>query len=139
MQMCWFFRRSLVAYQAGMLGQQSSLRMARHLAACPACQQELQAQRRLTSLLHSLPPPSRPETYWSGALQQLQMKIRQRPPESGGLGWFDYLTGFATNPAHALVSVALVGMALFGTVIYLGLEDEALIFFISYVLPMMLY
>jgi anti-sigma factor RsiW len=139
MKLCWFFRRGLVAYQEGMLGQRRSLWVAQHLATCPACQQELRAQRQLTALLRSLPPPARSETYLPEALQRLQMKIRQESPASGGPGWFDYLAGSATNPAHAMVSVALVAMALFGTVTYLGLEDEVVIFFISYVLPMMLY
>jgi hypothetical protein len=46
--------------------------------------------------------------------------------------------GSSDNPAHALISVALVGMALFGTVTFLGLEDEAFIFFTSYLLPIVL-
>jgi hypothetical protein len=37
-----------------------------------------------------------------------------------------------------LVSVALVGMALFGTVTFLGLEDAAFIFLTSYLLPIVL-
>jgi hypothetical protein len=36
------------------------------------------------------------------------------------------------------VPVALVGMALFGTVTFLGLEDEAFVFFTSYFLPIVL-
>jgi len=42
------------------------------------------------------------------------------------------------SPVQALVPVALVGMALFGTVTFLGLEDEAFVFFTSYLLPIVL-
>jgi anti-sigma factor RsiW len=138
MRMCWLLRGSIVAYQDGTLGQRSAQRVARHLHTCPTCQRELQDLQRVTHLLHTLPDPSRPSAYWPGALQQLQAKIQQRPPEPIRSGWFDYLTSAAEHPAHALVSVALVGMALFGTVTYLGLEDAALIFLTSYLLPIML-
>ena len=92
----------------------------------------------MTHLLHALPRPSRPSTYWPGALQQLQRKIQQRPREPVRPGWGDYLTGSSEYPAQALISVALVGMALFGTVTFLGLEDEAFTFLTSYLLPMVL-
>jgi anti-sigma factor RsiW len=138
MQLCWSIRRVLGAYQDGTLGQRRALRIARHLHTCPACQRELLELQRVTRLLQSLPGPSRPPAYWPGALRQLQRKIQQRPPEPVRPGWFDYLTGSSEYPAQALVSVALVGMALFGTVTFLGLEDEAFIFFTSYLLPIML-
>jgi anti-sigma factor RsiW len=138
MKLCWLIRRRLVGYQDGTLGRRSALRVAHHLHTCPACQGELQGLQRVTQLLRSLPGPSRPSTYWPGALQQLQRKVQQRSPEPIGPGWFDYIRGSSENPAHALVSVALVGMALFGTVTFLGLEDEAFTFFTSYLLPLML-
>src|SRR5262245_11273453 len=139
MKLCWFIRRYLVAYQDEMLGQRRALWVARHLRTCLACQRELHTQQRVTALLRSLPYPSRQATYWPEALQQLQMKTRQQPPEAYRSGWFDYLTGAFASPAHALVSVALVGMALLGTVTFLGLGDEVLITFISYILPIMQY
>ena len=138
MKLCWSIRRVLGAYQDGTLGQRRALRVARHLHTCPACQRELLELQRVTRLLQSLPGPSRPSAYWPGALRQLQRKIQQRPPEPVRPGWFDYLTGSSEYPAQALVSVALVGMALFGTVTFLGLEDEAFIFFTSYLLPIVL-
>jgi anti-sigma factor RsiW len=138
MKLCWLIRMSLVPYQEGTLGRRRALWVAHHLHTCPACQRELQALRRVTHLLHSLPSPARPSVYWPGALQQLGRQIRQRPPEPVRPAWFDYLGGSSENPAHALVSVALVGVALFGTVTFLGLEDEALSFFTSYLLPLML-
>ena len=138
MKMCWSIRRVLVAYQDEALGHRRAQRVGRHLHTCPACQRELQELQRVTHLLHSLPGPSRPSTYWPGALRQLQGKIQQRPRDPIRSGWLDYLTCSSDNPAQALVSVALVGMALFGTVTFLGLEDEAFIFFTSYLLPIVL-
>lgn len=138
MTLCWLMRRYLIAFQDGTLGQRRAQRVARHLHTCPTCQRELQDLQRVTHLLHSLPDPSRPAVYWPGALRQLQGKIQQRSPEPVGSGWFDYLTGASEHPAHALVSVAVVGMALFGTVTFLGLEDAAFIFLTSYLLPIIL-
>ena len=138
MKMCWPIRRVLCAYQDGALGHRRAQRVGRHLHTCPACQQELQELQRVTHLLHSLPSPSRPSAYWPGALRQLQGKIQQRPRDPIRSGWLDYLTCSLDNPAQALVSVALGGMALFGTVTFLGLEDEAFIFFTSYLLPIVL-
>jgi hypothetical protein len=94
--------------------------------------------QRVTHLLHSLPAPSRPSAYWPGALRQLLGKIRRPPPEPAQSGCFAYLTGSAEHPAYALVSVALLGMALLGTVTFLGLEDVTFIFLTSYLLPMVL-
>jgi len=138
MKMCWSIRRGLVAYQDGTLGQRRAQRVARHLPTCPTCQRELLELQRVTRLLHSLPAPSRPSAYWPGALRRLQGKIQQQPRDPVRSSWFDYLTYSSENPAQALVSVALVGMALFGTVTFLGLEDEAFIFFTSYLLPIVL-
>jgi anti-sigma factor RsiW len=138
MKLCWSIRRVLSAYQDGALGQRRALGVACHLHTCPACQRELLELQRVTRLLQSFPGPSRPSAYWPGALRQLQRKIQQRPPEPVRRGWFDYLTGSSEYPAQALLSVALVGMALFGTVTFLGLEDEAFIFFTSYFLPIVL-
>ena len=138
MKMCWSIRRGLVAYQDETLGQRRAQRVGRHLHTCPTCQRELQELQRVTRLLHSLSGPSRPSAYWPGALRQLQGKIQQRPPEPVRSGWFEYLSGSSENPAHALVSVALVGMALFGTLTFLGLEDAAFIFLTSYLLPIVL-
>ncbi len=138
MRMCWLIRRGIVAYQDGTLGQRRTQRLARHLITCPTCQRELLKIQRVTHLLHSLPNPSRPAAYWPGALRQLQERIQQRPPQPVRSGWFDYLTGSAEHPAHALVSIALVGMALFCTVTFLGLEDAAFSFLASYLLPLVL-
>ena len=138
MNMCWLIRRGLVAYQDGTLGQRRTQRVARHLPTCPTCQRELLELQQVTRLLHALPGPSRPSAYWPGALRQLQGKIQQQPPEPIRSGWFDYLTGSSEHPAQALVSVALVGMALFGTVTFLGLEDAAFSFLTSYLLPIVL-
>lgn len=138
MKMCWSTRRVLGAYQDGALGHRRAQQVGRHLHTCPACQRELQELQRVTRLLHALPIPSRPSEYWPGALLQLQRKIQQRPRPPVRSGWLDYLTWSPENPAQALVPVALVGMALFGTVTFLGLEDEAFVFFTSYLLPIVL-
>jgi anti-sigma factor RsiW len=138
MKWCWSIRRVLGVYQDGALGHRRTQHVARHLRACPACQRELLELQRVTRLLHSLPIPSRPSEYWPGALLRLQRKIQRRPRPPVRSGWLDYLTWSPENPAQALVPVALVGMALFGTVTFLGLEDEAFVFFTSYLLPIVL-
>jgi hypothetical protein len=68
----------------------------------------------------------------------LQGKIQQRPRDPVRSGWLDYLSCSSENPTQAFASVALVGMALFGTVTFLGLEDAAFIFLTSYLLPIVL-
>jgi anti-sigma factor RsiW len=139
MQMCWSIRKALDAYQDGTLGERRAQRVARHLHTCQACQRELLERQRLTHLLNSLPAPSRPSEYWPGALLQLQRKMQQRPRDPVRSGWLDFLTRVPDNPAQALVPVALGGMALFGTIAFLGLEDEAFVFFASYLLPIVLH
>jgi anti-sigma factor RsiW len=138
MKLCWSIRRVLGVYQDGALGHRRTQRVARHLQACPACQRELLELQSVTRLLHSLPSPSRPSEYWPGALRQLQRKLQQRAQPPVRSGWLDYLTWSPENPVQALVPVALVGMALFGTVTFLSLEDEAFVFFTSYLLPIVL-
>jgi anti-sigma factor RsiW len=138
MKMCWSIRRVLCAYQDGALGQRRSQRVARHLHACPACQRELLDLQRVTLVLRSLSGPSRPPEYWPWALLRLQEKLRHQPREPVRSSWLDYLRCSPEAPAQALVPVALVGMALFGTVTFLGLEDEAFVFFTSYLLPIVL-
>jgi anti-sigma factor RsiW len=138
MKLCWLIRRGLFAYQDGTLGQRKTQQVTRHLHTCPTCRQEFLELQRVTHLLHSLPAPARPSTYWPGALRRLQGSIQPRPTEPVRSGWFDSLTGLCENPAHVLVSVTLVGMALFGTVTFLGLEDAAFILLTSYLLPIVL-
>jgi anti-sigma factor RsiW len=138
MKMCWSIRRVLGAYQDRALGHRRAQRVARHLHTCPACQQELLDLQRVTLFLQSLPGPSRPPEYWPRALSQLRGKLQQRPREPVRSGWLDFLRCSAETPAQALVPVALVGMALFGTVTFLGLEDEAFVLFTSYLLPIVL-
>ena len=138
MKMCWLIRGGLAAYQDGTLGRRRARRVARHLPTCHSCERELRDLQRVTHLLHALPGPSRPPAYWPAALRQLQGKIQRRPPEPARSSWFNRLTGVSENPAHALVSVTLVGMALFGTVTFLGLEEAAFIFVTSYLLPVVL-
>jgi hypothetical protein len=50
----------------------------------------------------------------------------------------EYLRGTLQNPGQALVPVTLVSMALFSTLTSLGLEEEAFVFFSSYLLPIVL-
>ena len=138
MKMCWLFRRALGAYQDGALGRRRAQRVVRHLHTCPACQRELLELQRVTYLLRSLPRPSRAPDYWLSTLHQLQGKVQHLPRYSIRSTWLEYLRGSPENPAQALVPVTLISMALFGTVTFLGLEDEAFAFFASYLLPMAL-
>jgi hypothetical protein len=94
--------------------------------------------QQVTHLLHSLPGPSRPSDYWPGAIQHLQGKIRQQAQAPIRTAWRDCLTWSSARPAQALIPVSLIGMALFATVTFLGLEGEAFTFFNSYLLPFVL-
>jgi anti-sigma factor RsiW len=138
MRMCWSIRRALGSYEDGVLGRRRTLRVARHLHTCPACQREFLERQQVTLLLRSLVGPSRPPEYWSRALLQLQRKIQQQPRYSIRSAVLDYLRSSAGNPAQALLPVTLVGMALFSTLTFLGLEGEAVVFFTSYLLPIVL-
>jgi anti-sigma factor RsiW len=135
---CWSIRSALGAYEDGGLGPRRAQRVARHLHRCPACQRELLERQRVTLLLRSLPGPSRPPDYWPDALLRLQRKMQQRPRHPIRSALVDYLRGSAGNPAQALLPVTLVGMAVFSTVTFLGLEGEAVLFFTSYLLPIVL-
>ena len=138
MRMCWLVRRALGAYEDRMLGGRRAQRVARHQQTCPACQREFRERQRVTLLLRSLQGPSRPPEYWPHALLHLQGKIQQRPRYPLRSALLDYLRNLAGNPAQALLPVTLVGMALFSTVTFLGLEAEAVVFFTSYLLPIVL-
>ncbi len=138
MKICWLVRRALGVYQDGALGHRRAQQVARHLQTCPACQRELLEWQRVTHLLRSLPGPSRPPAYWRSAVQQLQGKVQHLPRYPSRSSWLEYLRGSPENPAQALVPVTLLSMALLGTVTFLGLEDEALALFTSYLLPMAL-
>jgi anti-sigma factor RsiW len=138
MKMCWLVRRGLVAYQDGALGRRRAERVTRHLYTCPACRRDFLELQQVTLLLRSLPGPSRPSEYWPWALLQLQGKIQQRPRYPSRSSVLEYLRGSPENPAQALVPVTLASIAFFGTVAYLGLEDEAFVFFTAYLLPIIL-
>jgi anti-sigma factor RsiW len=138
MRMCWSIRRGLGVYEDGALGRRRAQRVARHLQTCPACPRELLELQRVTRLLRSLPGPSRPPEYWPRAFRQLQGKIQQRPRYPVRSAMLDYLRDSAGNPAQAILPLTLVGMALFSTLTFLGLEGEAVVFFTSYLLPIVL-
>ncbi|SRR6266498_1665596 len=138
MKMCWSVRRALVAYQDGALGRRRAQRVARHLHTCAACQRDLAELQRVTLLLRSLPGLSRPPEYWPWALRQLRGKIQQLTRYPIRSSWLEYLRGTPESPTQALVPLALVSMALFSTLTLLGLEQEAFVFFSSYLLPIVL-
>ena len=135
---CWSIRSALGAYEDGELAGRRAQRLARHLHRCSSCQRELRERQRVTLLLRSLPEPSRPPAYWSDARLRLHGKMRQEPRHPIRSALVDYLRGSAGNPAQALLPVTLVGMALFSALTFLGLEGEAVIFFTSYLLPIVL-
>ena len=138
MMRCWLIRRVLAPYQDGALGHGRAQRVGRHLRTCPACQRELLALQQVTHLLHSLPGPSRSSDYWPRAIQQLRRTIQRQPRAPVRSAWLDCLTWSPANPVQALIPVSLIGMALFATVTFLGLEEEAFTFFNSYLLPIVL-
>jgi anti-sigma factor RsiW len=138
MKICWSIRRALVAYQDGALGHRRAQRIARHLHTCAACRRDLVELQRVTRLLHSLPDPSRPPEYWPSAVLQLRGKLQQLARHPMRSSWLDYLRAMPESPAQALVPLALVSVALFSTLTHLGLEEEAFVFFSSYLLPIIL-
>jgi anti-sigma factor RsiW len=138
MKMCRSVRRTLVAYQDGALGRRRAQRIARHLHTCAACQRDLVELQRVTHRLRSLPNPSRSPEYWPRALLQLRGKIQQLRRYPLRSSWLEYLRGTPESPAQAFVPLALVSVALFSTLTHLGLEEEAFVFFSSYLLPIVL-
>ena len=135
---CWSIRKTLDTYEDGMLGGRKTGRVIRHLRVCPACQRAFRERQRLSLVLRSLQSPSRPPEYWPSARLQLREKIQQQPRYPLRSALLDYLRSSAGNPVQALLPVTLVGMAVFSTLAFLGLESEAAVFFTSYVLPIVL-
>jgi anti-sigma factor RsiW len=135
---CWAIRKVLGVFEDGMIEGRRAQRVARHLGACASCQRAFVEQRRLTALLHSLKPPSRPPEYWAEALLQMHEKLEQQPHSSPLSVLLDYLKSWTANPAQALLPVGLAGMALFSALMFLGLEGEAAVLFTSYLLPIVL-
>jgi anti-sigma factor RsiW len=138
MKMCWSVRRALVAYQDGALGRRRAQLIARHLHTCAACHKEHVELQRVTLLLHSLPGPSRAPKYWARSLLQLRARIHQLPQYPTWPLWLAYLRGTLENPPQAFVLVTLVSLALFSTLTSFGLEEEAFVFFSSFLLPIVL-
>ncbi len=138
MKICWSVRKALVAYQDGALGRRRTQGVAHHLHTCAACQRDLVELQRVTLLLRSLSGPSRPPEYWPKALRQLRGKMQQLTRDPIRSSWLEYLRGTPESPTQALVPLALVSVALFSTLTLLGLEQEAFVFFSSYLLPLVL-
>ena len=134
---CWLAKRVLVTYDEGELEPTKAHRLETHLRGCPRCQSELQQLRQVNLLLRSLPVPSRSERYWPQAMQQLRGKIQQLPQTTTSplFGRFD---GFVESLPRALLPMTLVGAALINAVAILGLEEETLSLFSSYILPLVL-
>jgi anti-sigma factor RsiW len=133
---CWA-SGALIAYLDGELQSRERHRLEAHLRGCPRCQSELQQLRQVNLLLRSLPVPSRSEWYWPEATQQLHRKMQPlaQTITSPLLARFG---GFADSLPRALLPITLVGAALINTLAILGLEEEALIFCSSYILPLVL-
>jgi len=138
MPLCWSIRRALDAYAHGQLEGLRAQQVARHLRACSACQSEFRRQQRLTFLLRSLHGPSRSPEYWPRALLQLRKQLNQRPRYPLRSILLGYLRDSAANPAQALLPLTFIGIALFTTLTFLGLQGEAMLFFTSYLLPIVL-
>lgn len=108
-----------------------------HVGICPACQRELNQLRRTTLLLRSLPFPSRAEEDWQEALRAFRGKIeaRHRPPR------FPFLRpcqALLEDPLLVLAPTILFLLALVDALTLLDLEEEALAWFSSYLLPFLL-
>jgi anti-sigma factor RsiW len=134
---CWFAMRALTAYQDGELAPGKARWLAHHLRACAPCAGELAELQSVTLLIRSLPDPVRPGEYWLQALQSLRGRM-QGGPWSPRPSVVELFVGMLDSPMRAMAPVALVGVALVNTVIFLGVEDEALTFVASYLLPIIL-
>jgi anti-sigma factor RsiW len=133
---CWV-RGALIAYLDGELTPRRSHRLEAHLRGCPHCQSELQQLQQVNLLLRSLSVRSRSELYWPQAIQRLRNKL-QPLPEATTSPLLAGVSGLVENLPRALLPMTLVGAALIKALAILGLEEEAVIFCASYILPLVL-
>jgi anti-sigma factor RsiW len=137
MWMCWATRKNLTAYHDGQLGNRAAARLAAHLRVCPRCQRQVEVRRQLDLLLHTLPIPSRPPDYWPRALAGVREKIHGHP-RSPWWSLCDYCSTLLEHPAQALIPATMIGAALVQTLVFLGVEEDALAFVATYLFPLAL-
>lgn len=137
MQPCRVARKSFTAYLDQELTPRKTRWVEWHLQTCEVCRKELEELHRMTLLLRSLPGPSRPEAYWPLTLQNLRWKIQglPRPPR---FPLFQRFRGLLESPSQVLVPATLFFVALLNSLAVLDLEEEALVFFASYLFPFIL-
>jgi anti-sigma factor RsiW len=109
-----------------------------HLRTCGRCQDEVIALRRLTQAIHALPSLERPEAEWQQAVHNLRGKLHTQVDNPAASPWVAYFGGMLESPAQAMVSMALIGVALVNTLIFLGVRDEAFDILAAYLLPLVL-
>jgi anti-sigma factor RsiW len=131
---CWWARRALIAYQDGELKQTKAERLEAHIKACPRCQREFEQLRRLRLLFRSVARPSWPEPDRAQAFQRLREKIQLLPPPATS-SLFSRVGDVVESFPRAWLPATLAGAALINTLVGLELEEEALIFLSSYILP----
>jgi anti-sigma factor RsiW len=134
---CWFVRRALTAYQDGELITVNGRRIEDHLRTCAHCASELARLNRVSLVVRSLPSPSRPLEYWPQAFQTVREKI-QASARSSRMSVIEFLAGMLVSPVLSMVPAILAGVALVNTVLFLGLEEEALAFFATHILSIIL-
>ena len=138
MKMCWSIRRVLGAYQDGTLGQRRAQRVARHLHTCPAAANEsFRVLQRVTRLLQSfrvLHDRLHNGREHSGSCRKFSNGHRVQ----SDLQLVRLPHGLRQKTQRKLSFLSPSRHGTLGTVTFLGLEDEAFIFFTSYLLPIVL-
>jgi anti-sigma factor RsiW len=137
MWICWVTERHLASYFDGQAGSKTTQRIAAHLHLCPRCHRLIEERRQLDALLHTLPFPVRAPDYWPQAVAALREKIRARSPSR----WWALRPYFSTlleNPAQVMMLAAFASVAVVQTLVFLGVEDEAVVFVATHLLPLIL-
>jgi anti-sigma factor RsiW len=133
---CWA-RKTLTVYLDDELTSRQRQKFEAHLRGCPRCQRELQQLRQVNQLLRSMPTRERSEQYWLQTLQQLRGKLQPLPAIARSPLSVRF-AGLVESLPSTLLPLMLLGAALINALAILGFEEEAVIFFSSYILPLVL-
>lgn len=137
MRGCRAAERHITAYLDRELAPKKARWVEGHFRTCPSCRKEVEELRRLTSLLRSLPAPSRAQGYWPQAIVKLRLRV-QGLPRPARAPLLERFLGVLEHPIQALVPATLFLVALIKTLAILELEEEATAWFSSSLLPFLL-
>lgn len=82
---CRWVSDRLAGYREGWLEEDERRAVERHLAECPACTEDLEADARLATALSEQRPVETPDLCWSDV--RVRAGIAERRPSAWRLGW----------------------------------------------------